>query len=122
MRLIPRLLFILSVLNISCQSKNDKEVLVSYTHPEIEYWGRIDSTDVGANLYWSGTSIAMNFEGESIYAMLQDETGDNYYNVMVDNNEPVLLRPDTTQQYYQLADPAKNNIINQVISNHMRLM
>ncbi|GAA5028617.1 hypothetical protein GCM10011506_14290 [Marivirga lumbricoides] len=103
MRLIPRLLFILSVLNIGCQSKSNQEVIVNYTNPEIEYWGRIDSTDEGTNLYWSGTSIEMNFEGESIHALLQDETGDNYYNIIIDNNEPVLLRPDTTQQYYQLA-------------------
>ena len=55
------------------------------------------------DLYWSGSSIRINFEGESVEALLQDETGDNYYNVIIDNTEPLLLRPDTSERYYLLA-------------------
>ena len=102
MKQVNTLLFILSVILIGC--KNDKEVFISYSNPEIEYWGRIDtSTGEGAELYWSGTSVKINFEGESILALLKDETGDNYYNVIIDNEKPVVLRPDTIKQYYQLA-------------------
>ncbi len=102
MRKISKLIFVLTVIFIGC--KSEKEVLISYSNPEIEYWGRIDtsSTD-GAELYWSGTSIKINFEGQSIQALLKDEAGDNYYNVIVDNDDPVILRPDTIQKYYQLA-------------------
>ena len=45
----------------------------------------------------------MNFEGESIQALLEDETGDNYYNIIIDNDSISILRPDTTKRYYQLA-------------------
>jgi len=99
---IYKLVFMLSVILIGCSSKN--EIFVSYSNPEIEYWGRIDTTKIeAAELYWSGTSIKMNFEGESIEALLEDEYGDNYYNIIIDNGSVSILRPDTTKQYYQLA-------------------
>ncbi|GGK15516.1 endoglucanase [Yeosuana aromativorans] len=100
---IPKLIVFLSVLLIlGCSG--EKNLLVQYSNPEIDYWGRIDSTGVdGVNLYWSGTSIKMNFQGQSIKALLKDETGNNYYNVIIDNDSAVLLRPDTTKTYYQLA-------------------
>ena len=91
----------LSIILVAC--KKEKALVVSYSNPEIEYSGRIDTTKTdGAELYWSGTSIKLNFEGESIQALLKDETGDNYYNVIIDDSMS-LLRPDTTKQYYQLA-------------------
>jgi len=102
MKKISKLIVILSVILIGCKSK--KEVFFSYSSPEIEYWGRIDTSRIdGAELYWSGTSIKVNFEGESIQALLKDESGDNYYNVVIDNGTPFILKLDTIKQYYQLA-------------------
>lgn len=98
-----KLIVVLSVL-LMLGCSGEKNLLVRYSNSEIEYWGRIDSTGVdGVNLYWSGTSIKMNFQGQSIKALLKDETGNNYYNVIIDNDSAVLLRPDTTKTYYQLA-------------------
>lgn len=102
MKKISTFIFILSILLIGCS--REKERFISFLNPEIEYWGRIDTTRVeGAELFWSGTSIKINFEGESIQALLKDESGDNYYNVIIDNDSVTVLRPDTTKQYYQLA-------------------
>ncbi len=103
MKGISKLLVILSVILLSCNNK--KELFVNYLNPEIEYWGRIDTvTNKGAELYWSGTSIKLNFEGEKIGAVMKDETGGNYYNVIIDHDSISLFRPDTTKQYYLLAD------------------
>ena len=102
MRKIYKLALILSVILIGC-SRED-ELVISFSNPEIDYWGRIDTTKIeAAQLYWSGTSIKLNFEGESIQALLEDETGDNYYNIIIDNNRISILRPDTIKRYYQLA-------------------
>ena len=58
-------------------------LIVDYSNPQITYSGRIDSSKVkGSELYWSGTSIQINFEGESIYGLFEDEKGDNYYNII----------------------------------------
>jgi hypothetical protein len=96
------LVFILSIIVIGCSG--EKELFVPFSNPEIEYWGRIDSTSVeAAQLSWSGTSIKLNFEGESLQALMKDETGDNYYNIIIDNDSVSILRPNTTKQYYELA-------------------
>lgn len=87
---------------MSC--KNKKELLIPFSSPEIEFSGRIDTNKVeGVEIYWSGSSIKINFEGESIHALLKDETGDNYYNVILDNDSISILRPDANKRYYQLA-------------------
>jgi len=98
-----KLLFLLSVLwLVGCAPKTD--LTVSYLNPDIEYWGRIDTLKSdAAELYWSGTSIRLNFEGQGISAMFDEERGDNYYNVIVDNDSLFILRPDTVQKYYELA-------------------
>ncbi len=102
MKRISILIFALLFILAAC--KNEKTVIVNYSNPNIEYWGRIDtSTTEGAKLYWSGTSIKINFEGTSVQALLKDEHGNNYYNVIVDNNKPYLLQPDTVSRYYYLA-------------------
>ncbi len=102
MKLISKLTFILIAFLISCSSEN--EIFINSSNPDIEYWGRINtSSDEGAALYWSGTSIKVNFEGESIKALLKDESGDNYFNIIIDNDSIVVVKPDTTKQFYQLA-------------------
>ncbi|MCB0665981.1 MAG: hypothetical protein KDC80_09180 [Saprospiraceae bacterium] len=96
-------LLLFAFLAISCKLQQTT-IFIKYTQPEIAYSGRIDSSGgYGVDLYWSGSSIRINFEGESVEALLQDETGDNYYNVIIDNTEPLLLRPDTSERYYLLA-------------------
>jgi hypothetical protein len=102
MRKILFLLILVLVILNGC--KNDKELFVNYTNPEIEYWGRIDTTaQEGVEIFWSGTSIKINFEGESIQALLKDESGDNYFNIITDNDSLSILRPDTSKRLYSLA-------------------
>lgn len=98
----PSLFVAILVSSICCKSRND--LLINYSNPQINYSGRIDSSQLNAvNLYWSGTSIKLNFEGEAIHALLRDNKGDNYYNVILDNDSLFILRPSTTKRYYTLA-------------------
>ena len=98
-----KILFLLALtLLFACSTR--RELFVEYSNSQIVYSGRIDSSIVkGVELYWSGTSIKLNFEGESIAALIEDEKGDNYYNIKIDNDSLFILRPDTTKRYYQLA-------------------
>ncbi|RJE74326.1 SGNH/GDSL hydrolase family protein [Reichenbachiella sp. MSK19-1] len=97
------LLFLISITTLSACS-DPQPIVLEFSNGEIDYSGRIDSTSgVAADLYWSGTSIKLDFEGESISALMQDERGDNYYNVIIDEDSMYVLRPDTTKKYYQLA-------------------
>lgn len=90
------------VFTVACSTK--QELTVSYSDPHIAWEGRIDTTSVdGADLFWSGTTIEMNFKGKSVSALFKDEKGDNYYNVIIDHDSLYVFRPDTTKQYYELA-------------------
>jgi len=102
MKKAPTLSFLVSVLLISCSAKN--ELIVDPSDPAIEYSGRINrSSEESVRLNWPGSSIKINFEGASIAALLQDESGDNYYNVILDNDSLFILRPQTIKQYQVLA-------------------
>lgn len=94
--------------------KVDREIFVSYSDPGIMYEGRIDSSRIeAADLYWSGSSIKINFQGDSIAALMRESRGDNYYNVIIDEDEFFILRPDTIKQYYTLASglaPGKHTV------------
>ena len=100
------------MLIISCSTKTD--LVVPYSNPQLMYEGRIDTNSVkGAEFFWSGTSVKINFEGESISAMMKDENGTNYYNIQLDQDSTILLRMDTLKRYYLLASklaPGKHTL------------
>lgn len=106
------LLALVVVSSASCQQKGAtapepkpiQDIFVGHSNAQIAYSGRVDSSKGNATaLYWSGTAIRFNFEGESIAAILQDQTGYNYYNVRIDKDSFFILRPDTTKREYVLA-------------------
>ena len=109
-----KIIFILAGLSLAISCSNQTDLIVSSRHTQIQYSGRIDTTQKdGADLYWSGTSIKINFEGESIMALMKDERGDNYYNVIMDDTLVMMVQPRTTQKYLTLAsglDKGKHSV------------
>ncbi|PTN08299.1 SGNH/GDSL hydrolase family protein [Mangrovibacterium marinum] len=104
MKLLKRSPLFLSMLLLLAACTKQGDLVVAYSNPQIAYEGRIDtSNSTAARLFWSGTTIRINFEGEAIAATLADQRGDNYYNVFVDGDSLTILRPDTTQREYLLA-------------------
>jgi len=102
-RTSPTIFILISLIAVSaCSGEN--EIYLAYSDPRIAYEGRIDTARIdAAELYWSGTSIKINFQGESIEALIRESRGDNYYNVIIDDAPVFILRPDTLKQYYMLA-------------------
>lgn len=76
---------------------------MKHSNPKISYSGRVSHKDTCTELYWSGSSIKLNFEGEEITALLKDEKGENYYNIIVDGKLVNVLNIEKTPQYYTLA-------------------
>ncbi|MBN2348806.1 MAG: electron transporter RnfD [Bacteroidales bacterium] len=89
---------------IGCTQKNNPGI--SFQDPQISYMGRIgtNSDSTAAALYWSGSSISVNFRGTEVYAKMKDENGDNYYNIIIDSDSIFVLRTDTTLKLYTLAN------------------
>jgi len=71
----------------------------------IEYTGRIDFADsLAPEFSYSGVSVRACFDGTSIAAILSDDQGDNYYNVILDGVIHDILEISTGEQTYILAE------------------
>lgn len=74
-------------------------------HPNLQYTGRIDHTDPKAPfLSWPGTMIRANFTGDMLEVILDDDSGDNFFNVMIDGNTqyPFVIDCAKGEKTYQL--------------------
>ncbi len=63
-------------------------------HPNFQYTGRIDrSIPDEAILYWPGSYIKASFEGPFLMILMDDQTGNSYYNVFIDEDfeHPYLI-------------------------------
>jgi hypothetical protein len=110
------LLFILAFVFTTCQNLNknlfpqEGTSLISYNHKNILYDGRIGS-DLAKNaaaLYWSGSSIKIDFKGTGLKMILEDENQANYYNVILDGKLIKVLRPDSIKRSYTIVENLKN--------------
>jgi hypothetical protein len=83
--------------------------LVPYSDARIEYQCRmgINPDSTAKEIYWSGSSVKIAFKGTGIKALLKDENGNNYFNIIIDNDSSYLLRPDTSKQLYALVSGLK---------------
>lgn len=75
---------------------------IRFNDPHIRYMGRIAMQDSAAQLAWPGTSVSLNFDGTGVKAELNDEKGDNYYNVILDNKVVSVIHPDAGKKTYTL--------------------
>jgi Carbohydrate esterase 2 N-terminal/GDSL-like Lipase/Acylhydrolase family len=104
---IKLLYFFFLITSVTCCQQSAQ--FVDYKNEQIEYMGRMTFTDTsGAEMYWSGSSIKLNFTGTMVKALLKDEKGDNYFNIIIDNGTPVVIRPGTTRSFYTLATDLEN--------------
>ena len=104
MKLLKTSPFFLSLLLFITACAKQQDLVVNFSNPQLAYEGRIDTTSTpSAELFWSGTRISMNFEGDTLAATFADERGDNYYNVIVDGDSLTIFRPDSAKHEYVLA-------------------
>lgn len=100
-----KLIFIVALKTLlifnACQNT---DVFISSTSEKIQYLGRIAHTDSMSSFYWSGTSAQIKFEGTALNALMHDESGNNYYNVIINGDSIVLLRTTNEKKLYALAE------------------
>ncbi len=86
----------------SCKTSLRSTRVVSSDHA-IQYMGRIEhKIDGSKTLIWSGTSASIPISGSNISVILKDETGDNFYNLIVDDKVVDIIVPDTTITSYKI--------------------
>jgi hypothetical protein len=96
-------LSILAIVILRCAP----EVVITSVDPDykmIRYSGRINFEDKKApEIYWPGTQIEFMFEGEELKAKLKDEKGENYFNIVIDEDSLRYIKLDKEARYYTLA-------------------
>ena len=95
--------FVLTILIIGCVP--DTVITTVYSdNGKIRYTGRINFEDKKApEIYWPGTQIEIRFEGEELRVKLKDEKGENYFNVVIDEDSLRYIKLDKEARYYTLA-------------------
>jgi len=83
-----------------CSAQN---VIVKHNDPHIHFTGRVRMQDDAAEIWWPSTSLKLYFKGTSVKITLQDEHGENYFNIIVDDKPASVLHVDSVQTEYTLA-------------------
>lgn len=95
------LLIITAGTSFNCTAQS---VVLKSKDAHIRYTGRISMTDEAAEMYWTGSSANINFNGTGASAILQDERGDNYFTVVLDGKVINTLHLENTKKTYTLAE------------------
>jgi hypothetical protein len=108
MKLLTCLLTIALLFNCSY----DKNLIfIPANNPLIEYSGRIDFSNPLAPMFsYSGVSIRTCFKGSGISAILEDNLGQNYYNIILDESTVFVLKTDSGKHPYNLAANLKDTV------------
>ncbi len=80
-------------------------IMVAWNDPHILAMGRINLQGPDhAVFYWPGTSLKVRFQGQKVEMLLKDQHGKNYFDIVMDNQQPILFHPDNKKHWYVLAD------------------
>ena len=109
-RIFTKLILTILVVSFLTSCSSEPKQLVSFQNDKIEYIGRIGETDSYKEIYWSGSSINLKFEGTSIETILEDQHGENFFNVIIDENKISIIQLDSTKKIYELASNLKDTI------------
>ena len=84
----------------------EKLISVNPNDPMLMYEGRIGTNvdKVATEIYWSGSSVKINFNGTSIESKLEDEFGMNYFNTILDDTIFNIIHLKKGKNEYVLAD------------------
>ena len=71
----------------------------------IRYTGRINFEDKKVpEIFWPGSQIEINFNGQTLKAKLKDERGQNYFNIVIDDDSIRYIKLDSLERFYALAE------------------
>ena len=97
-------IFFLLIVIVILNGNGQNNLFIPFNDRHIQYEGRIEK-DCGdaTKLFWSGTTVRIRFQGTGLKALMKDQTGTNFYNVILDGDSIFKMQLDTIKQMYVLA-------------------
>ncbi len=93
------------------KSQTSESTSINADNELIEYTGRIDFSDpLAPKFSYSGVSIRACFSGTGISAIMNDDQGENYYNVILDGQVTSTFRVSKGNKSYVLAEGLTDTI------------
>ncbi|MFN8205930.1 MAG: GDSL-type esterase/lipase family protein [Bacteroidales bacterium] len=106
-----KFLFSVTVLFFSCRCFAISTDTIPADNHLIEYTGRIDFTNPAAPVFsYSGVSIRASFGGTSIGMIMNDNGGQNYYNLILDGSLLTPVKITTGKKLYKIAEGLQDTI------------
>jgi hypothetical protein len=109
MKVLPVILAALTVW--SCTGRDvlvaeteSKVRTVSPANDSIRITGRVNRVADSVEVYWPGTKISFRFRGHKVSALLSDEAGNNYFNVVIDGDSVRFFKLKAGKGEYTLAE------------------
>jgi hypothetical protein len=84
-------------------SAHAQTVNVGNNDSHIRYTGRVDVQADKTMLSWSGSSAAVHFNGTGTKVLLQDQSNNNFYDVIVDGQVTQRIQTQPEKRWYTLA-------------------
>ncbi len=112
-RLIYPVLIALIILNTACTKNENAQVVstekVLYTpnNDQFTYVGRVDlSNSSEPVIFWAGSGFVSNFTGTSVKVTLDDNSGNNYFNAIIDDNTEniIVIKCNKGEESYLIAE------------------
>ena len=102
---------IITLLVISCQSKNDNEILIEAKNKNIHYIGRIDSTEKFVEYSYSGVGIVFHLEGKKCLLEFSTEAINdlNYLSIEINHEMDSVLKLERGKNWYDISALLKND-------------
>lgn len=103
MRSVSVLLLIAAAWACSLRERIPATEIISLDDERIRITGRVKRGTDSVTIYWPGTSILVRFSGKELKAHLNDERGENYFNIVIDGDSLRYIRLDSSKHTYVIA-------------------
>jgi hypothetical protein len=103
MRALILFLSCLTLQSCTAQKQTEKAHIIPVSNDSIRVTGRVAEGSDSIRIFWQGTSILFRFRGTSATALLHDQDGQNYFNIVLDGDSLRYIRLHKGKRSYVLA-------------------
>jgi hypothetical protein len=103
MRALILFVALFSLQSCTAQKKSGSRQFILASNDSLRVTGRVVNHAESVAIFWQGTSILFRFRGTAASALLNDEHGKNYFNIVLDGDSLRYIKLEKGKRSYVLA-------------------